>query len=216
MRIVDAKRVSRADAKTLVTRKVAGQLLAMLYEETVVDASKKGQVTVLSRFVERSEARGLGSDDELFVAALDNVRGVAPENVDVMRVDERCRLFFFRSEDEPTISGRILDLAGLLATVASRLSPEARKLTDTRRGMLVGVPSADLLAVFFVATGDLVTGAVNVIANVLANYEEEDADAVSPWLYWVRGDHIEEMGYELDGDRDVESVGFPNALMDLV
>ena len=216
MRIVDAKRVSRADAKTLVTRKVAGQLLAILYEETVVETGDNGQATVLSRFVERSEARGLGSDDELFAAALDNVRPVGPENVDVMRVDKRCRIFFFRWEDEPAISGRILDLAGLLATVASRLSPEAKKLTDTRRGMLVGVPSADLLAVFFVATGDLVTGAVNIIANVLANYEEDDADAVSPWLYWVHGDHIEEMGYEVDDDGDVESVSFPNELMDLV
>src|SRR5262249_13258950 len=151
----------------------------------------------------------------LFAAALRNVRAEAPENVDVMRVTNRCRIFFFRSEGDDNLSGRILGLLDLVTSVEPVLPAGARPLADLSSGALVGIPIYDLLDVCFFASGDLLTGSANVVQNVRENHDDEDPDRVSTWIYWVKGEHIEEMEYEMEGD-EVASIDFPNELLPLL
>ena len=150
----------------------------------------------------------------LFDRAIANAAAETVDGIDVMRVTDECRLFVFKG-DEPPVSPRILDLESLLQRYASGLSPIAqRAATLGPHGALVGVPNDGLLMVFFVDSGDLMTGAVNVAANVRANYDE--TTGLSPWMYWVRGAHVEEMQFEADDEGDITSIAFPRELAELL
>lgn len=150
----------------------------------------------------------------LFARALANAAEEASAGLDVMRVTDECRLFVFK-DDDPPIASRMLDLPSLLRHHLEALSPPAQKAARLGpHGALVGVPREDLLMVFFVDGGDVMTGAVNIAANVRANYDEDAG--LSPWMYWVRGSHVEEMQFETDADGDIASIAFPTELASLV
>lgn len=213
VRVLDGESFPPKERRGYVTRDVAGRLLAVLYRDTEIGD------TVYSQLVNKPPAKkknGEPTEDQLFQAALRNVADTLPASVEVMRVSEDCQIFFFHDPEVPNVSGRILDLDTLIAAARDGLPAEARALTESENGAIVGVPNAFTLVVYFPGTGDLIEGAVNVAANTLANYDEEDEGAVSPWVYWVKGEHVEEMRYETDEDGEVTSISLPDALLVLL
>ncbi|MBA3503981.1 MAG: hypothetical protein H0T65_26710 [Deltaproteobacteria bacterium] len=68
---------------------------------------------------------------------------------------------------------------------------------------------------FCVDTGDLRAGTLNLAANVLANHEPDDEAALSPWMYWSQGEHLEEVRFDVE-DGEVSAVNFPDALLPLL
>jgi len=194
-----------------VVRPVVGRLVAAVYRDT-----EKGDMLTMS-LLTRDEGRSLGlPDDALIRWALDNVADHKVESLDVLKASEDCRVFAFQDEDS-ALSGRLLDLPSLLATVRGQLSADAAEAAVIGpHGALVALPRQTLLMVFFVDGGDLMTGAATLAANAAVNFDEDDDEAVSPWVYWVVGDEVEEMPYEVDEEGDVTEMGFPDALMALL
>jgi hypothetical protein len=212
-RIVDAEAVSDRDRAAMVTREVAGKLLAFLWREMRVND------TLVSTPVNPDEVRASGKTiDELFAAAATNIARIKMR-VDIMRVTDQCRLFFVREhgDDDPNVAGRMLALPSLRAEIARVGPPPVKALLaePDRNGALVSVPSASLLAVFFIDGSNLQEGVVNLVGNTQANYDPDAADALSPWLYWISGDHIEEMRYQCDDDGDLADLALPDALVPL-
>jgi len=152
-----------------------------------------------------------------YEAALRNLSVWPIDEVDVMRVNDDCFLFIFQ-DDQPDLASRMLDVSSLMKMIESKLPTDAARAAASigAHGVLAGVPRDHLLIVFVIDGGDLATGAENVIANVLENYEEDDDESLSPWIYWVRGDHVEEIGYELDAEGEVESIHCPHELLPLL
>jgi len=211
LRIVDSETFPLDERSGYVVRPIAGRLLAVLYRDELV-----GRMLTMS-LLERAHADSLGlPDDAMMRSALDNVSDHAVESLEVIQVTDKCRIFVFQDEDS-VLSGRMLDLPSLLATVEDQLSKESRASAEIGpHGVLVALPRQTLLMVFIVDGGELIPGAATLAANAAAHFDDDDEEAVSPWLYWVVGDEVEEMLYDVDDEGDVTEMGLPDALMALV
>lgn len=205
VKVLDAERVADDDRDTMVMRPLAGRWVAVLY--SILET----ETQIFERMVERSELAALGGEQTAFAAAIANDRATAPEAVDIMRVSDGCFLYFFHSPEDPFLSGRVLDLAGLLESLPE-LPDEARARADLSRGAIVGVPMETLLCVFFVATGDVEQGAFSVAHNVLTNYDEDDDEAVAPELCWVHDGKFEPIEFAVEGLPD--DLRLPPGLVD--
>jgi len=204
LKLFDTERLSDAERERFVTWPIAGRLTAVAFRE--IDDGKR----LVSTILERKDAEQLGLDDDaLFRQAMAAMKDEALAELDAMRVTDECILFVFR--DEYNIAARALDLPALLRTL--KLPPRAERAARIgEHGALFGVPSEKLIIVFFVDGGDLATGIVNLVENVHLNYDEDDDDALSPWIYWVNGSHVEECEYDFDEDGELDSLNLPNAL----
>jgi hypothetical protein len=190
---------------------IAGRLAGILWSDTVVGD------TLLSSLVSRQDANALGaSTGELMLASIRNVAAHRVRELNVMRVTDQCRLLIFQDND-PSLPSRMFDLEALVGTIYDKLSPQARESVELGpHGALVAVPRTGLMLVFSIDAGDLLTGAVNLAANAHANFDQQDDEALSPWLYWVREGLVDEVRYELDSEGDVEFVNLPSELNGLL
>ena len=191
VRVLDAERIDDGDRDTMAMRPLAGRWVAVLY------AIRETETQIFERMVERSELAALGGEQAAFAAAVVNDRETPPGSLDIMRVTDDCHVFFFHSPEDANLTGRVLDLEGLLATV--EMSEEARALVDLSRGAIVGIPMESLLIVFFVATGNVEQGAFSVAHNTLTNYDDDDDEAVAPELCWVHDGQFEPIEFAVEG-----------------
>jgi hypothetical protein len=211
--LVNAERVVPRDRETLATKPIAGCLLAIL--EEVIEVGDQ----VLTRFLNRTESPS-DVDDAISRAAREIAE--SPVSIEVMRVTEDCRLFFllgFDEDDEAagvddTVAARILDLAATRTFLesATREEKDLESLAALRGGAIIGVPREDLLCAFFVDGGDLVTGVTNVALNVRENFDADDPASLSPHLYWVGDEGIDELTFTLDDQGQIDEMQLPEAL----
>jgi len=193
-----------------VTAPITGVLLGHVWTEDVIGDQ------IISSPLSASDAKALGLDAKSAIqVALRNVASRTVGKLDVMRISNETRLFMF-NDDEPALAGRLLGVESLVNAHLGKLSPAVQKHAKLgANGALVGAPFQGLLMVLSIDGNNFLEGAINLAANVRANHDPDADDALSPWVYWVRGDHIEEMQYDVEDD-EVSSINFPDALLPLL
>lgn len=198
IKIFDADRFSLKDRIPYVTKVISGRLLAVIYYQELETDDQ-----VFERMLEKMDIEKAGvSEEEIINAAIHNLAQDKPGEIQkINHKEEGCFLMAIQEDDDRT-AARILDPAVMLISIA--------QVKD--QGIICAVPSQYEMFAFLIGSGNLQSGAALVAQYVTELYDDENENAISPWLYWCHGGKVEEMQYEFDEDNEL-SLNLPNDLL---
>lgn len=200
IKIFDSVRFDKKDRVPYITKVISGRLLAVvIYQELKVDDQ------IFERMLEKTDIENKGiSEEEIINIAIHNLTQDKPGEIQkINHKEEGCFLLAIQEEDDRT-AARILDPASMLISIVQ----------VKEQGIICTVPSEYEMFAFLIGSANLQSGVALVAQYATELYDDQNENAISPWLYWCHGGKVEEIQYEFDEDDEL-SLNLPNDLLPL-